>query len=132
MIDLRIVTPMGLYRHIEAKSVHLKTSLGETTILPSHMPIISDIVPCRLVVTDKDGRRREYAISSGFMQFAGNKMLILADAVEGRSEIDLARAQQAYKRARERLDKKDSDTNLKRAELSLQRAINRIHVSSGK
>ncbi|WP_301044744.1 ATP synthase delta/epsilon chain alpha-helix domain-containing protein, partial [uncultured Dubosiella sp.] len=34
----------------------------------------------------------------------------------------------AYARARERLDKKDEGTNLKRAELSLQKAINRISV----
>lgn len=63
------------------------------------------------------------------MQFSQDRMLILADAIEGKGEIDLERAQAAYRRARERLDKKDSKTNLRRAELSLQRAINRIHVA---
>lgn len=93
------------------------------------MPIITDVVPCRLSVKTEGGDTLEYAMSTGFMQFAEDKMLILADAIEGKGEIDLERAQAAYKRARERLDKKDSHTNMRRAELSLQRAINRIHIA---
>ena len=129
MIELKIVTPRGEYAKMEAQSVHLKSSAGELTILPHHMPIITDILPCRLIVKMPDGQTREYAMSTGFMQFSNDSMLILADAIEGKGEIDLERAQAAYKRARERLEKKDSHTNMRRAELSLQRAINRIHVA---
>lgn len=129
MIELKIVTPRGEYAKLSCQSVHLKSSEGELTILSHHMPIITDIVPCRLVVKTADGEDREYAMSGGFMQFSQDRMLILADAIEGKGEIDLERAQAAYRRARERLDKKDSKTNLRRAELSLQRAINRIHVA---
>lgn len=130
MIELKVVTPRGVYTGLDCQSVHLKSSEGEFTILPHHMPIITDVVPCRLVVKTDGGDTLEYAMSTGFMQFADDKMLILADAIEGKGEIDLERAQAAYKRARERLEKKDSHTNMKRAELSLQRAINRIHVGS--
>ena len=130
MIELKVVTPRGVYTDLDCQSVHLKSSEGEFTILPHHMPIITDVVPCRLVVKTDGGDTLEYAMSTGFMQFADDKMLILADAIEGKGEIDLERAQAAYKRARERLDKKDSHTHMKRAELSLQRAINRIHVGS--
>lgn len=129
MIRLRIVTPRGEYRNLEAASVHLKTSLGELTILPSHMPIVSDVVPCRIVVKLADGKTEEYACSGGFMEFSQDSMLLLADAIEGMGEIDLERAKAAYKRARERLDRKDDKTNMRRAELALQRAINRIHFS---
>ena len=57
-----------------------------------------------------------------------NEGMILADAIEGKKDIDLERAKKSMERAKERLEKKDSDTNLKRAQLSLERAINRIHV----
>ena len=50
------------------------------------------------------------------------------DAIEGKGEIDLERAKKAYERARKRIEKKDSDTDMKRAQLALQRAIIRIHV----
>lgn len=132
MIGLRIVTPRGEYKRLECSSVHFKSSEGELTILPSHMPIITDIVPCRLVVKDKDGKKLEFAITGGFMQFAKDRMLILADAIEGRGEIDLERAKRAYQRARTRLEKKDSKTDMRRAELSLERAINRIHFYDSK
>ena len=44
---------------------------------------------------------------------------------------DIERAKQAAKRAQDRLDKKDPNTNMKRAQLALARAINRISVYGG-
>lgn len=129
MISLKIVTPRGVYRQMDCQSVHLKSSEGELTILPNHMPIITDMVPCKLVIVTGDGQSQEYAVSGGFMQFDHDHMLMLADAIEGKGEIDLDRAKAAWQRARERLEKRDSATNLRRAELSLQRAMNRIHVA---
>lgn len=124
MIHIEIVTPSGLYLEKDVKSVHVKSVEGEMTILPNHMPIVASLVPCRLILNQDE----IFAISGGFIHFSENKALLLTDAIEGKSEIDLERAKRAYKRARERLEKKDSNTNMKRAELSLARAINRIHV----
>lgn len=128
MIQLRVVTPMGEYMDQSVKSIHVKSVEGEMTILPNHMPIVASLLPCRLRIKTETDKDRDYSISGGFLHFSDNKALLLTDAVEGKGDIDLRRAQDAYKRARERLDKKDTHTNMKRAELSLQRAINRIHV----
>ena len=54
--------------------------------------------------------------------------MILCDAIEGKNEIDIQRAKAAYQRAQQRLEKKDVNTNMKRASLALEKAINRIHV----
>lgn len=129
MIDIKVVTPRGEYLQIQVKSIHLKTVMGEMTLLPNHMPIFASLVPCKMVLRNKDDQIQEYAISGGFLQFDQNKSMILTDAIEGKGEIDLARAQAAYQRARERIDKKDANTNMKRAQLALERAINRISVS---
>jgi len=128
MIDLRVVTPMGEYMDEPVKSIHLKTVEGEMTILSNHMPIVASLVPCRLSITKENDVVDDYSISGGFLHFSQNKALLLTDAIEGRNEIDLERAKKAYERARARIDKKDTHTNMKRAELSRQRAINRIHV----
>ena len=45
-----------------------------------------------------------------------------------KKEIDIERAHRAKKRAEERLAKKDTNTNIRRAEIALAKAINRIHV----
>jgi F-type H+-transporting ATPase subunit epsilon len=128
MIAFKVVTPKGEYLKQDVKSVHVKTVIGETTILPNHMPIFASLVPCKMVLKDEQDQEMVYALAGGFLQFDNNQGMILADAIEGKEEIDLERAKQAMQRAKERLEKKDSKTNLKRAELSLARAVNRIHV----
>lgn len=128
MIKIRVVTPLGEYLDLDVKSIHVKSVEGEMTILPKHMPLVAALVPCRLKLTDESGKELEYAISGGFVHFGNDEALLLTDAIEGKNEIDLERAKKAYERARARIDKKDEHTNLKRAQLSLQRAINRISV----
>lgn len=130
MIDLRIVTPHGTYLRENVRCIIAMSVEGQFTLLPNHMPVVFALVPCRLVLEDEQGQRKDYAISGGFLHYDGHDQAqLLTDAIEGRSEIDIKRAHAAYERARARLDKKDDHTNMKRAELSLQRAINRIHVS---
>lgn len=130
MIAFKVVTPKGEYLKQEVKSIHVKTVVGETTILPNHMPIFASLVPCKLVLKNENDEEEIFAISGGFLQFNKNEGMILADAIEGKKDIDLERAKKSMERAKERLEKKDSDTNLKRAQLSLERAINRIHVGN--
>ena len=125
MIAFKVVTPKGEYLKQEVKSIHVKTVVGETTILPNHMPIFASLVPCKLVLKNENDEEEIFAISGGFLQFNKNEGMILA---EGKKDIDLERAKKSMERAKARLEKKDSDTNLKRAQLSLERAINRIHV----
>ena len=74
---------------------------------------------------------KDYAIAGGLLQFADNEMRILADAIEGREEIDIERARHAKQRAEERLKKMDNRTSIKRAEVALAKAINRIKVYGG-
>lgn len=128
LIDLKIVTPRGVYRQYKVQSIHAKSVEGEFTILPNHVPVVMALVPCKLEVYNEEGKHKSYAVSGGFLHFDNNKALLLSDAVEGRSDIDINRAHAAYERARARLEKKDSNSEMKREELALQRAINRINV----
>lgn len=128
MITFKVVTPKGEYLNQEIKSIHVKTVIGETTILPNHMPIFASLVPCKMILKDAQDQEQIYALSGGFLQFDKNQGMILADAIEGKEDIDIERAKQSMKRAKDRIEKKDSKTNMKRAEFSLERAINRIHV----
>lgn len=128
LIDLKMVTPRGVYRHYEVQSIHAKSVEGEFTILPNHVPIVFALVPCRLEVYTAEGKHKSYAVAGGFLQFDNNKALLLSDAIEGRSDIDINRAHAAYERARSRLEKKDVESELKREEAALARALNRISV----
>lgn len=92
MIAFKVVTPKGEYLKQEVKSIHVKTVVGETTILPNHMPIFASLVPCKLVLKNENDEEEIFAISGGFLQFNKNEGMILADAIEGKKDIDLERA----------------------------------------
>ena len=55
---------------------------------------------------------------------------ILVDTIESKEEIDLNRAIASKDRSLERLEKRDPNLDLKRAELALRRAMNRIKIAS--
>ena len=124
MIHIKVVTPRGIYLENDVASVHMKTVEGEMTLLPNHTPVFAALVACPLLAGNND----IYALAGGFLRFQNDDCLILTDAIEGKNEIDIERAKVAYQRARNRIDKKDTHTNMKRASLALSKAINRIHV----
>lgn len=127
MLQVKIVTPSGLYAAFEASKIHATTVSGECTLLPNHMPIVAMLQISKLILTVGEDDK-EFAISSGILHLNDNKVDILVDAIEGKEEIDLERARKSAERAKRRLEKKDANTSIRRAEVSLQRALNRINV----
>lgn len=127
MIQLKIITPQGLYLQKEVESVHVTTIEGETTILPNHMPIVAmlKVAPC-IITAQKE--KEYFAMGESLLQFKDNKMNILTDAIESQAEIDENRALAAKERAEERLNKMSSDLDVARAQLALSKAMNRIKV----
>ncbi len=127
MMQIRIVTPQGVYMEREIQEIHVTTVEGERTILSNHAPLFASLVACPLILR-VDGDERYYAISGGLLQVGNNQVTILTDAIEGTDEIDIERARRALERAQQRIEKKDTNTNMRRSELALARAINRIRV----
>ena len=78
-----------------------------------------------------DGSWRVAAISTGLLKVGGNRVSILANAVEWADEIDLDWAKRSEEDARRRLKEQQDKHQLDLAELKLQRALNRISVGSG-
>lgn len=130
MIELKVVTPNGRYFEQPVKSIHAKSVMGEITILPNHMPIVMSLVPCRLRIVNEKGETEDFAISGGVLHYDDDHAALLTDAIEGKAEIDIPRAQKAYIRARKRMEKRDDLSELRKNELALQRAINRLSVTN--
>jgi F-type H+-transporting ATPase subunit epsilon len=61
-----------------------------------------------------------------------NKATILADAAEHVDEIDIPRAEEAMRRAEERIRMTDASTDLKRALHSQRRAALRLKIARGR
>ncbi len=131
MFRCTAVTPEKIIFEKDVKSVIAPGLLGYLGILTDHAPLITPLVPGRLELKDSTGGEYIFFLSGGFLEVSGNVCTILADAIEKPSEIDVARAQAAEKRARDRLKNRNSpDLDVERAEAALQRALWRQKISS--
>ena len=101
---------------------------GELGILPHHAALFTALQPGELRVA-KDGGESFIAVSGGFLEVLGNKVVVLADTAEQADEIDLERAQEALKRAEEQLESITADVNLERAMASIRRSQARLKVA---
>jgi F-type H+-transporting ATPase subunit epsilon len=128
-IKVSVVTPDGPVYESEVEMVSTKAQSGELGILPGH---ISMVAPLQIgAVRLKNGGKTEFvAVTWGLLEVRPDQVTILAQAAETSEEIDLERALKAKERAEQRLqEQKQGNNDFKRAELALQRAINRITVS---
>ncbi len=98
---------------------------GQLGILPNHAPLLTALQPGEIRV-DKDGGESYMAVSGGFLEVLANKVTILADTAERAEEIDIERAEEAVRRAQERIENRTSDMDLQRAVFSLRRQQARL------
>ena len=133
IFQLNIVTPEKKVFDDDISSIIAPGSQGYLGILAHHAPLITDLVPGKLTVKDKQNKEHIYAISGGFLEVGGNQATILADAIENVTEIDIDRAKRAEERAREILaTKMRDDVEFTHAQAELERALNRIQVFKNK
>lgn len=124
MINVRIVTPNGLYKETIASIVNVVSLDGERGILPNHMPIVVSLKISKMELAEE--KREVYAIAGGMLYFKDNECTILTPAIENKEDIDLRRAEEAKERAEKRIH--DPNMDQKRAEIALRKAMNRISV----
>lgn len=127
MFKVKIITPLAKVRYLETSILNVVTPQGEMGILSNHMPIVTMISISRMSTVETNGRMN-YAIAGGVLFFNDNEATILTDAIENQTEIDLERALAAKARAEDYLKTKDPEIDIKRAEVALRKAINRINV----
>ncbi|KAB2332521.1 F0F1 ATP synthase subunit epsilon [Bacillus mesophilum] len=128
-INVNIVTPDGPVYESDVEMVSTKAASGELGILPGHIPMVAPL-QIGAVRLKNGGKTDLVAVSGGFIEVKPEKVTILAQSAEQSEEIDVERAKGAKLRAEERLhQQKRENIDFRRAELALQRAMNRINVS---
>ena len=79
-----------------------------------------------------DGTERIAALSGGAVKVSPDHTALLANAVEWAEDIDVDWAKRSEEDARRRVENSKNQQDLKFAEMKLQRALNRLRVSSMK
>ena len=105
-------------------------SEGRLAILPRHAPLMTTLDYGELIFR-RGTNETSFAIGGGFLEVHSDKVTVLADVAENADEIDAERAEEARKRAEDRLQNPNTDqtsVDLARAQASLQRALLRLNV----
>ncbi|WP_040207017.1 F0F1 ATP synthase subunit epsilon [Neobacillus jeddahensis] len=128
-IKVSVVTPDGPVYDSDVEMVSTKAQSGELGILPGHIPLVAPL-QIGAVRLKKDGKTEFIAVSGGFLEVRPDQVTVLAQSAEKASDIDVERAIRAKERAEQRMkEQRLEHTDFRRAELALQRAINRLAVS---
>ena len=129
-IKFKIVTPERTVFEQEIEQVTLPVSDGEVTILPGHRSYIASLKAGEIMLKSK-GAETLIAVSSGFIEFNNNVLVVLADTAEAAADIDLKRAEEARKRAEEISKEKVSMDEMEYAKVaaSIEKEMARVRVA---
>ena len=135
-LRLELVAPAGLVYEGDVEMVVIPAITGEVGILPRHAPLVAQLSIGRLRALEQGGEWLTFAVAEGFAKVQFNKVIVLADAAEEASHIDVERVHRSIERATKRLEMyhagtvpEDEDVDTYREQLALRRAHNRLKVA---
>ena len=134
-LQVEVVTPEGQVYAGDVAMVVLPGVDGELGILPRHQPVVTLLAIGETRVRTATDDWDYIATGIGYAQVLFDKVLVVVDHGELAGAIDVARAEEAERRARERTQERGGDLGAQadvdyfRAEQALKRAENRLNVS---
>ena len=132
-LKLTLLTPeRRVFEAVEVSSVTLPTSEGQIQILPGHAAFLGMLNTGAFRFARVSGEQETAGvISSGFFRIVDGLVTVMAETLELRGEIDLARAKVAQSKAEKVLSEETLDEHqFRKYELKLQRALVRQQEAS--
>ncbi|OQX71943.1 MAG: ATP synthase F1 subunit epsilon [Candidatus Cloacimonas sp. 4484_275] len=127
-IHLEVIQPHQTKIKDDFEHVIIPGIEGDFGVSENHTPFITIIRPGILTLF-KDETPEKFAIHDGFVTVDNNKVTIVCETIEKSDEIDITRAEEAKKRAEDRLKSKNEEIDFRRAELALKRALVRLSLT---
>jgi F-type H+-transporting ATPase subunit epsilon len=128
ILKLEVVTAEHLVYSDEVNMVIAPGVMGQLGILPNHAALMTMLEAGELIVR-KANDEVSMAVTGGFLEVLDNKVTVLTDAAERAEEIDIARAEDAKRRAEEMLRAKPAGADLAVVEGALRRSLGRLKVA---
>ena len=121
--EVKVITPERVFYEGVASMIEFTTTEGDIGVYAHHIPLTTVLAPGVVTITESEENKKVAGVYSGFAEIQGDKVTLLAEAAEWPEEIDLARAEAAERRARDRIEAKANDLDLVRAETALRKAL---------
>jgi F-type H+-transporting ATPase subunit epsilon len=124
---VQLVSPEQVLFDGEAEMVVCRPVEGAIAFLNGHVPYLGALADDEVrIILPGDGEEAA-AVHGGFVQMTGDHLVVLSDLAELKADIDIARAQNAKRRAEETLAR---DPENEDALGALARAETRLKVAS--
>jgi F-type H+-transporting ATPase subunit epsilon len=127
-ILLEIVTPERLLLSQQVDEVIAPGSEGDFGVLPGHCHFLSTLRIGELLYRVGDSTSH-MAVLWGYAEITPTKVTILAEIAEKAEDIDVERAQAAFEKAEQRLKVGGLPSEVKEAEISLEKARLRKRIA---
>jgi F-type H+-transporting ATPase subunit epsilon len=128
-LQLQIVSADRMLVNERVDEVEIPGVEGYFGVLPGHTPLLAALQVGELWF--RQGQEKHYlAIAYGFAEVQPDRVTILAQIAERADEIDVARAEEAKRRAEERLATPATDIDFERARIALMKSLFRLQVAS--
>jgi len=135
-LQLEVITPYRTILNEEVDAVTLPGIEGEIGVLPEHIPILT-IVDSGILSFSANNKKQSIAVHWGYAQVEGNNVRVLVEQAETAIEINLERAKQAEKKAKDYLvtdkanitDLQDEEKRQQKFESKLKRSIVRQRLA---
>jgi F-type H+-transporting ATPase subunit epsilon len=126
-LHLKITTPLGVFLEKDVDEIVAPGTEGDFGVQYGHTPFLTSIRPGVLKIFIGNSQE-EYSIHNGFVVVEYDKISILTETIERPEDIDKSRVERAKERAEKRLKEKREDTDFRRAETALRRAVARLEI----
>lgn len=130
LLSLKIISPeKTVFEDNEFTSVSLPTESGEITVLPGHIPLVSKIMPGEIIAR-KRGRDQSLVTTNGFLRLNENgEIMILADYAVRSEDVEIAKVEEAKKKAELAMKEKKSEKEFVIAEAELRKTLLELKVA---
>ncbi|KKS45010.1 ATP synthase F1 subunit epsilon [Candidatus Nomurabacteria bacterium RIFCSPHIGHO2_02_FULL_42_24] len=129
-LKLKIVTPERVVLEEEIEQVTLPTTSGQITILPDHVPLVSELASGDIVAMH-EGEAMPIAVVGGLLRVSANEVTILADFAEHVGEMAEDDIEKARTRAEKLRGEKDkvSKEEFEHFATELERSLTRTRIA---
>jgi F-type H+-transporting ATPase subunit epsilon len=127
--DFEVITPEGPAFRGRVTSLRLPGRNGSFGVQARHAPLVGTLEAGVLRAKGEDGKEKAFAVGEGFVEVRRGGVRALVDFCNAKGKVDVARAEKAMSRAKERARSRDAKVDHARAEAALKRAMARLSTA---
>lgn len=111
---VEVLTPEGEAYNDEAEMVSTRTSVGSIGLLARHQPLLAMLDPTELRIYKSESDILRFAQGEGFLQVAGDRVLVLVDELFEVDDLDTSDLQERLERAEGEIESSKEDSEERR------------------